>query len=89
MRERELHSLRLVTSSYHIPRTMIALAWQMPEVELIPFPVIARRNHGNPGWASIPVRLLASEYLKYITVLVRTRIGEAPRAAMAAARDFC
>jgi uncharacterized SAM-binding protein YcdF (DUF218 family) len=79
---RGFRSLIVVTSSYHMPRTMAELARRMPDVALVPFPVITDRMRTEAWWSSPPTaRLLFSEYLKYIVVQVRARLGIAPAAA--------
>jgi uncharacterized SAM-binding protein YcdF (DUF218 family) len=78
VRKRGFRSLIVVTSNYHMPRTMAELAGQMPDVELIPFPVIPDRMRNDPWWADgLTARLLVSEYLKYIVVQVRMRLTPA------------
>jgi len=78
VRERGFRSLIVVTSSYHMPRTMAELARQLPDVDLIPFPVVTDRMRAGPWWASGPTaRLLFSEYLKYIVAQVRMRLAPA------------
>jgi uncharacterized SAM-binding protein YcdF (DUF218 family) len=78
VRKRGFRSLIVVTSNYHMPRTMAELAAQMPDVELIPFPVIPDRMRNDPWWADgLTARLLVLEYLKYIVVQVRMRLTPA------------
>lgn len=71
-KERGFRSLIVVTSNYHIPRAMAELSHQLPDVLLIPFPVIAHRLDAmwsNPAAA----RLLFFEYLKYMFARIRMR----------------
>jgi uncharacterized SAM-binding protein YcdF (DUF218 family) len=71
-RSRDFHSLIVVTSSYHMPRAMAEIAHELPEVTLVPFPVVPDRRGGDPWWANGPAtRLLVSEYLKYLITNVR------------------
>jgi uncharacterized SAM-binding protein YcdF (DUF218 family) len=78
VRDRGFHSLVVVTSSYHMPRAMAELAHQLPDVTLIPFPVVPERRRGEPWWSSgATTRLMISEYLKYIIAVVRTRLDAA------------
>jgi hypothetical protein len=50
----------------------------MPDVELIPFPVIPDRMRNDSWWANgQTARLLLSEYLKYIVAQVRMRVAPA------------
>ena len=87
VRRRGFRSLIVVTSNYHMPRTMAELARQMPDVELIPFPVIPDRMRTDPWWANgQTARLLVTEYLKYIVVQVRMRLTPAsPPSSLAGA----
>lgn len=77
-RRHGFHSLIVVTSGYHMPRTMMELAREMPNVELIPYAVVTDRLRGEPWWRDwATARLLAGEYVKYVAALVRVRL--APR----------
>jgi uncharacterized SAM-binding protein YcdF (DUF218 family) len=72
---REFRSLIVVTSNYHMPRAMAEIAHQLPGVELVPFPVISERLRAEPWWANETImRLLLSEYLKYIVARARMRL---------------
>jgi uncharacterized SAM-binding protein YcdF (DUF218 family) len=77
-RERGFRSLIVVTSNYHMPRTMAELAWHMPNTELIPFPVVTERMRSEPWWSSESTRLLLAEYLKFVFAQVRMRFEPAP-----------
>jgi len=77
VKSRGFRSLIVVTSSYHMPRTMVELAWQMPDVELIPFPVISEKMRNEPWWTAASMRLLFFEYVKYLVAQVRTRLEPA------------
>lgn len=73
-------SLVVVTSGYHMPRTMMELARQMPNIELIPYAVVTERLREEPWWGDwATAKLLAGEYVKYVAALVRVRL--APRLA--------
>ena len=74
--KRGFRSLIVVTSNYHMPRAMAELAHQLPEVRLIPFAVVTHKR--NALWSSEPtIRLLFSEYLKYMLALARMRFEPA------------
>jgi len=78
VRDRDFHSLVVVTSSYHMPRAMAELAHQLPDVTLIPFPVVPEKRRGEPWWSSAATtRLMVTEYLKYLVAVVRTRLDSA------------
>jgi uncharacterized SAM-binding protein YcdF (DUF218 family) len=72
------HSLIVVTSNYHMPRALAEIANQLPDVALVPFPVVSDRLRVEPWWAnSATMRLMFSEYLKYILAHIRIRVHSA------------
>ncbi len=74
-RERGFKSLIVVTSNYHMPRAIVELSHAMPDVELIPFSVIGDKWRDEPWWTSgATLRLLLSEYAKYVAAEVRVRL---------------
>jgi uncharacterized SAM-binding protein YcdF (DUF218 family) len=75
VRERGFNSLIVVTSNWHMPRAMVELAHQLPDVTLIPYPVLSDKIKTS-AWLSDPeiMRLLVSEYLKYLFAVVRMRL---------------
>jgi uncharacterized SAM-binding protein YcdF (DUF218 family) len=76
-RERGFKSLIVVTSNYHMPRAIVELSHAMPDVELIPFSVIGDKWRDEPWWTSgATVRLLLSEYAKYVAAEVRVRLAD-------------
>ncbi|MGP0091210.1 MAG: YdcF family protein [Xanthobacteraceae bacterium] len=72
--QRGFRSLIVVTSNYHMPRAMAELAHQLPNVMLIPFPVVSEKLRGEPWWHGGTARLLLSEYVKYLYAVARMRI---------------
>ena len=69
---RGFRSLIVVTSNYHMPRALAELANQLPDVALVPFPVVTHRRRAEPWWASgATARLLFTEYVKYIFACLR------------------
>jgi uncharacterized SAM-binding protein YcdF (DUF218 family) len=72
-------SLIVVTSAYHMPRSMAELSRQLPEFRLIAFPVVTEKLRTEPWWTSPPIaKLLISEFLKYMLAQVRMRLEPAP-----------
>ena len=68
-------SLIVVTSNWHMPRAMIELSHQVPEVKLIPYPVMSFKVKTEPWWQNPDTaRLLFGEYLKYLLALTRMRL---------------
>ena len=83
---RGFHSLIVVTSNYHMPRALAEIAHQLPNVSLLPFPVIADKLRGEPWWMHAPMlRLVLSEYLKYVAAQMRIRLDPAAGARAAGA----
>ena len=84
-RERGFTSLIVVTSNYHMPRAIVELSHAMPDVTLVPFAVVGERWRDEPWWTSgATLRLLLSEYAKYVAAEVRVRlavVGLAPETA--------
>jgi uncharacterized SAM-binding protein YcdF (DUF218 family) len=74
-REHDFNSLIVVTSNWHMPRAMAEIAHQLPDVTLIPYPVISEKVKTEPWWSNLgTARFLAAEYLKYLFALARMRI---------------
>jgi uncharacterized SAM-binding protein YcdF (DUF218 family) len=66
------HSLIVVTSAYHMPRALAELSHQLPDVALIPYPVVSDRLRIEPWWSnSATTKLVLSEYIKYLAAKVR------------------
>ena len=74
-REHNFNSLIVVTSNWHMQRSMAELKHQLPDVTLIAFPVISPRVKDEPWWSNIDTaRLLFAEYLKYLLALARMHL---------------
>jgi uncharacterized SAM-binding protein YcdF (DUF218 family) len=72
--DRGFHSLIIVTSAYHMPRALAELAHQLPDVTLVPFPVVSDRLRIEPWWSNgATTRLVLSEYLKFLFAKLRMR----------------
>jgi uncharacterized SAM-binding protein YcdF (DUF218 family) len=77
-RDRGFKSLIVVTSNYHMPRAIVELSHAMPDVALIPFAVVGDKWRDEPWWTSgATLRLLLSEYVKYVAAEVRVRLADA------------
>ncbi len=75
----ELHGFRrliVVTSSYHMPRSLAEFARVMPGVTLSAHAVPSRHYQLGAWWHHVPTaRLLMGEYLKYLTALARLGVS--------------
>ena len=73
------HSLIVVTSAYHMPRALAELSHQLPEVALIPYPVVSDRLRVEPWWSnSATTKVVLSEYFKYLAAKLRMQFESAP-----------
>ena len=77
VQERGFKSLIVVTSNYHMPRALVEFSHSMPETTLIPFAVVGDKWREEPWWtSSSTLRLLLSEYIKYIAAELRVRLED-------------
>src|SRR3954452_5489003 len=87
-RERGFKLLIVVTSNYHMPRAIVELSHAMPEMQLIPFAVVGDKWRDERWWTSgATLRLLLSEYAKYVAVEVRVRLADIGIEVMPEASD--
>lgn len=73
---RGFRSLIVVTSNYHMPRALAEIAHQLPDVVLVPFPVVTDRQRAERwwvGWAT--TRRMFIEYVKYVFAKVRIALN--------------
>lgn len=71
IKQNHYHSVYVVTSDYHMPRSLGELKHLMPETKFIAYPI--SDNNGDQSWIRQfnQLRLIASEYIKYIGVKLR------------------
>lgn len=72
-------SLIVVTSAYHMPRTLLELRNVLPNVTLTPYPVVAP-SADSDRWLSDgdAMRFLMWEYVKYVAAFTRTSVESDP-----------
>jgi uncharacterized SAM-binding protein YcdF (DUF218 family) len=75
--EREgVRTLRLVTASYHMPRSLIEFRRAMPGLRILPHPVMPEAFRREAWWAwPGSLRLVVGEYHKLIAALLRPYLG--------------
>lgn len=72
MKKEGYHSLRLVTASYHMPRSLLEFRRAMPDIEILPYPVFPTRFKQDQWWLwPGTLSLLITEYNKYLVSLAR------------------
>lgn len=72
-------SVILVTNNYHMPRSLLEMHRLLAKARLDPYPVVNSRLDGG-SWMMKPdaLRVLFTEYLKYLAAVVRGAIKPAP-----------
>jgi uncharacterized SAM-binding protein YcdF (DUF218 family) len=79
MRGEDYRSIRLVTASYHMPRSLLEFAHAMPGIAIIPNPVFPGIVRGTRWWLHpAGIALAADEYAKYLVALARSLVPGAP-----------
>lgn len=73
--ENGFRSLIVVTSNYHLPRTLAELDDALPAIAKIPHAVIVGRPDEDWETRFARSRVILSEYVKFIAVSVRTRVA--------------
>ena len=74
VRSHRYQSLIVVTADYHMPRSLVEFAAQMPGVRLVPYP-IAYDVPKRLSWDGM--KRLNGEYVKYVASLVRVSVADA------------
>jgi uncharacterized SAM-binding protein YcdF (DUF218 family) len=65
-------SLIVITSDYHMPRSLTELRRVLPGVALVPYPVVSSGFQAEQWWRDPQsTRLLVSEYMKFIPAAFR------------------
>ena len=76
-------SVIVVTSNYHMPRSLIEIKRAMPEINFIAYPVMTAHLETGKWWSNPgSLQLLASEYVKYLEALVRSAYTNTAMTAM-------
>ena len=71
IKDNHIRSIYLVTSNYHMPRSMVEFHYYSPKLEIISYPVFSDKVERKwwKSWHSF--KLLTGEYNKFLYVLVR------------------
>ena len=68
--------LIIVTSSYHMPRSLVELGRVMPATTLVLYPVVSRNFRTEAWWLhAATARLLFSEYVKFLPSAARMYVA--------------
>lgn len=83
MQRRGYRSLRLVTSHYHMPRSLAEFRRALPDVKVVPHPVFSSGVAKTTWWQRpATIALVISEYNKYLLSSLALR-SDAPALAIA------
>jgi uncharacterized SAM-binding protein YcdF (DUF218 family) len=65
----KINSITLVTSAYHMPRSLLAFRDELPNIQIECYPILLKGFEANEWWKS-PTRIifLLKEYTKYSVV---------------------
>ena len=75
-------SLIVVTASFHMPRSLSELASVLPDVKLVPYPVLTPRFKNSQWWLDWrATATLALEYLKFLPSAAHCSIARLRRGA--------
>lgn len=65
----EIGSIRLVTSNYHMPRSLLEFRRAIPHIDIVPHPIDSELVAMDPWYDSLAsVSLMAREFTKYLAV---------------------
>jgi uncharacterized SAM-binding protein YcdF (DUF218 family) len=79
VRQHGFGSLLVVTSNYHMPRTLAEFAHAMPGVKLIPHPVVTEHIDTTGWWHRwASIKVLLPEYAKYLAARLRSLVESDP-----------
>jgi len=88
VRDKQFKSIIVVTSNYHMPRSLLELRRVLPDTTLIAYPVISQSLKLDHWWTDPgSIRLLLSEYVKYAGATVQLRMERPTAAAVGTKAD--
>ena len=75
-RHGRFNRLIVVTSSYHMPRSLTELRRTLPGVKLVPHPVFSHRLQTRRWWSdAFTARVLFAEYVKFLPAAARYSVA--------------
>jgi uncharacterized SAM-binding protein YcdF (DUF218 family) len=83
--QNRFRSVIVVTSNYHMPRTLVELDHALPGIRKVPYAVVTPTVDPDLWWRSpATAKVLLSEYVKLLVVWLRTRFESDPERSTAA-----
>jgi uncharacterized SAM-binding protein YcdF (DUF218 family) len=71
VKKNSITSLRLVTSAYHMPRSLLEFRQLLPYITIVPHPVYPNGYDRFPWWRKGVFRLMFLEYNKFLLTFAR------------------
>lgn len=89
VRDNNISKLIVVTSNYHMPRSLREMHDLMPDIQLIPH-VVSQASFAQKKWYSDPsqLKIIAIEYAKYTTISFRMSIDRVDKTLAAYASAY-
>ena len=85
MQKNGFSSVIVVTSNYHMPRTLVELGHALQGLRILPYPVLSPNVDTQDWWKDPEVfKLLSAEYVKFLIVWTRTCFEDDPEWSAAA-----
>lgn len=79
LRKHGFRSLLVVTSNYHMPRTIAEFAHAMPNIRLVPHPVVTDQIDTGGWWNRwSTLKVLVPEYAKFLAARLRSTVERDP-----------
>ena len=79
VRTNGFQSLTVVTSHYHMPRTLLELRHAMPGIEIRPHFVMPDAADKDSWWSDLAqMRLIGFEYMKFLVAALRVKVEADP-----------
>ena len=76
-RAHHIETLRLITSNYHMPRSLFELRHLIPDIQILPHAVVGKSFLKTKWWLdSFTLRLVVQEYNKFLFALVRPPLAD-------------
>lgn len=78
--QHHIKTLRLITSNYHMPRSLFELGHLLPEIEIFPYPVVGDNFLKTKWWLDpTTLSLVIQEYNKFLFALIRRPLEDLRR----------
>ena len=78
VRHNDYETLIVVTSDYHMPRSLAEMRRELPDIDFVPYPVKSQKIDTANWWRDAgTARVMVGEYVKYVLALAGFHLGPA------------